>query len=415
MNKLLVIGIIFLALFLLSINLGKPFIGQHDWNGVVYGQQAKNFVRFGYLPLKFGATLATADIRPEERKYSTHYTPVLPILISFSYRLFGIYEWSTRLVPVMASSASVLLVILLGRELISFRAGIIAGVLMAVTPMFVYYGKNPVHEVVLLPFVLLSYYSYYRFIKIKKNKWWIILLLSLAGSMLVGWPGYYAAGLIFFHGILFRREGKIRFMQLPLIAATLLIIFFFHSSILNPQAAGDLQNIFFSRLGGTSIGPIDFLTKELRYSINLFSISLLSLPAIWILFVIPGLTRNLHKENTILLLLGIFGLSHVLIFRQAGYYHEYLLFPLLPFIALASAVTVENLLTIFHGLTIKILIAGFIIFFAAKERLAYLQTLLTSEYVRPVYEDALGYKSGRQVLFPQLDNDNRIYFDFYAD
>ena len=265
MNKLLVLGIIVLASFLLSINIGKPFIGQHDWNGVVYGQQAKNFYRYGLIPLKFGATMATADIQPEERKYLTHYTPVLPVLISFSYRFLGVSEWSTRLVPVVASLASVFFVMLLGKELISFRAGIMAGILMAVTPIFIYYGKNPVHEVVLLPFALLSFYSYQLFLKTNKEKWWKILLLSSAVAMLIGWSGYYATGLIFIHGILFRRKWKIRFLQLPLISVTLLAIFFFHSTILSPQAAGDLQNIFFARLGGTSISLIDFLTKEIIY------------------------------------------------------------------------------------------------------------------------------------------------------
>ena len=408
MNKLLVLGIIVLASFLLSINIGKPFIGQHDWNGVVYGQQAKNFYRYGLIPLKFGATMATADIQPEERKYLTHYTPVLPVLISFSYRFLGVSEWSTRLVPVATSLASVLLVMLLGKELISFRAGIIAGILMTVTPMFIYYGKNPVHEVVLLPFALLSFYSYQLFLKTNKEKWWKILLLSSAVAMLIGWSGYYATGLIFIHGILFRRKWKIRFLQLPLISVTLLAIFFFHSTILSPQAAGDLQNIFFARLGGTSISLIDFLTKELRYSINLFTTILLLLSSIW--FV------SRSKNKSIILLLGIFGLAHVLIFRQAGYYHEYLLFPLLPFIALASSGTVENLLKIFQSLKIKILIAGFILFLAARERLGYLQALLKSEYVKDIYQEAVEYgkivKADPKVIVP-VERD--VYFIFYAD
>jgi len=407
-NKLLVLGIIALASFLLSINISKPFIGQHDWNGVVYGQQAKNFFRFGYFPLKFGATLATADIRPDERKYLTHYTPALPILISLSYRLFGVSEWSTRSVPVVASLASVFFVMLLGRELISFRAGIMAGVLMIVTPMFIYYGKNPVHEVVLLPLALLSFYSYQRFRKTNKNKWWKILLLSSIAAMLIGWPGYYATGLIFIHGILFRREGKIRFLQLPLTAATLSAIFFFHTIILSPQAAGDLQNIFFARLGGSSISLMDFLIKEFRYFINLFTVTLLLLSSIWLF--------SRSKNKSILLLLGLFGLAHVLIFRQAGYYHEYLLFPLLPFIALTSAGTVDNLLKIFHGLKIKILIAGLILFFVAKERLSYLQALLKSEYVKDVYEEAVEYgkivKTDSKMIVP-IERD--VYFVFYAD
>ena len=130
----------------------------------------KNFFRFGYLPLKFGATLATADIRPEERKYLIHYTPALPVLISLSYVIFGVSEMSTRLVPIIASLASVFLVVLLGKELISFRAGIIAGALMAVTPMFIYYGKNPVHEIVLLPFALLAFLFIPAFSKDRRKR-----------------------------------------------------------------------------------------------------------------------------------------------------------------------------------------------------------------------------------------------------
>ena len=425
MNKLLVSGLILLAFLLLSVNINKPFIGQHDWNGVVYGQQAKNFLRFGYLPLKFGATLATADIRPDERKYLIHYTPALPVLISLSYGIFGISEMSTRLVPIIASLASVFLVVLLGKELISFRAGIIAGALMAVTPMFIYYGKNPVHEIVLLPFALLAFYSYRRFLKTGKKGWWNILLLALTFAMLIGWPGYYAAGLIFIHGVLLQPKEKIKFFQLPLIAVTLLTIFFFHSIILSPQATGDLQKIFFARLGGTSVSLIEFLTKELRYAINLFTVSLLLLSTIWTFSAIgllarrslgAGGTRNLYKENTILLMLGIFGLAHILIFRQAGYYHEYLLFPLLPFIALASAGTVDNLLKLFQSLKIKLLIVGLILFLTAKERLGYLQALSRSEYTKDIYEEAVEYgkivKTHPDAIVP-MERD--VYFVFYAD
>lgn len=445
MNKLLVAGLISLAFLLLSININKPFIGQHDWNGVVYGQQAKNFFRFGYLPLKFGATLATFNTSPDERKYLIHYTPVLPVLISFAYRIFGVSEASTRIVPVITSLASVFLVVLLGKELISFRAGIIAGALMAVTPMFIYYGKNPVHEIVLLPFALLAFYSYKRFLKTGQKVWWDILLFASISAMLVGWPGYYVTCLIFIHGVLLQPKARIKFFQLPLIAVMLLTIFFFHSIILSSQAVGDLRNIFFARLGGSSIGLIDFLTKELRYSINLFTATLLLLSMVWILSVIPGFFRKilsfLRKQGSavipanagiysdidsgsrsgmtrgvILLLLGIFGLAHILIFRQAGYYHEYLLFPLLPFIALASAGTVDNLLKLFQGLKIKLLIVGLILFLTVKERLGYLQALSRSEYTKDIYEEAVEYGKIVRVnpdMIVPMERD--VYFVFYAD
>lgn len=408
MNKLLVSGLIALAFLLLSININKPFIGQHDWNGVVYGQQAKNFFRFGYLPLKLGATLATFSTSPDGRKYLIHYTPVLPVLISFSYRIFGVSEASIRIVPIIASLASVFLVVLLGKELISFRTGIIAGALMIATPMFIYYGKNPVHEIVLLPFALLAFYSYRRFLKTGKKGWWNILLLASISAMLVGWPGYYVTGLIFIHGILLKPKEKITFFQLPLIAVILLTIFFFHSIILSPQAIDDLQSIFFARLGGAAVALIDFLNKELRYAINLFTVTLLLLSSIWL--------AGRSKNKSVLLLLGLFGLSHIFIFRQAGYYHEYLLFPLLPFIALTSAGTIENLLKIFLNLRTRMLMAGLILVLTAGERLGYLQALLKSEYVRDVYQEAVEYgkivRVNPGVIVP-MERD--VYFIFYAD
>ncbi|MBI2309867.1 glycosyltransferase family 39 protein [Candidatus Collierbacteria bacterium] len=428
MNKPLVLGIIVLAAVLLSINLNKPFIGQHDWNGVVYGQQAKNFFRFGYLPLKFGATMATADIPSDDRKYLTHYTPVLPVLISFSYRLFGVSEWSTRLIPIVASLVSVLLVMMLGKELISSGAGTLAGILMIMTPMFIYYGKNPVHEVVLLPFALLGFYSYLRWRRSREKKWWKILLLASTAAMLIGWSGYYAMGLIFIHGILFQPKEKMKFLQLPLIAVALLALFLFHASILSSQAAGELRNIFFARLGGASIGLIDFLIKELRYSINLFTASLLLLSMIWIFSVIPGpsavssgwsnsLTRNLYKGNTILLFfLGIFGLAHIMIFRQAAWYHEYLLFPLLPFIAIASAEVIQRGINQLRSGMAQLIGVTVIILFVAGERLPYAKALLKSEYVRDVYEEAVEYgkvvKVNPDVIVP-IERD--VYFIFYAD
>lgn len=407
MSRFLPLAVLVLAGFLLSIKIDKPFIGQHDWNGVVYGQQAKNFLRFGYLPLKFGATLASFDVLSSDRKFSTHYTPVLPILISFSYRLFGISEWSTRLVAVVASLLSVFVVMLLGKELISTRAGVIAGVLMTITPMFVYYGRNPVHEIILLPFALIMFYSYICWRRSHEEKWWRLLLISAAAAMLIGWSGYYAAGLILVHGILFQPKHKFQFLQLLLAAAVLLILFLYHVSTLSSQAAGELQNIFFARLGGTSIGWVEFLVKESRYSINLFTASLLSLSLIGFFCC--------FRSRSILFALGIFGLAHVLIFRDAGWYHEYLLFPFLPFVVLTAAGAIEYLMRKFPDLRIKMLIVGLFFALIAKERLGYLQALLRSEYVRDVYEEAVEFAKQKRWENEKIPNERDVYFIFYAD
>ena len=438
MKRLFLFTVLILAGVLVSININKPFIGQHDWNGVVYGQQAKNFLRFGYLPLKFGATLATGDTLPGDRKFSTHYTPALPILISFSYRLFGISEWSTRLVPAVASLASVFLVILLGRELISFRAGITAGVLMAVTPMFIYYGKNPVHEVVLLPFALLSFYSYLR--------WRKIPLLSLTSAMLIGWSGYYAAGLIAGHGFLTGGKERARFLVLPALTAGLFLAFLFHVSVFSPDVGNELQRAVTARMGGGGFGMKEFMARELRYSINLFTVILLELAGIWTIGLLIKLTKILPQvvfshceerqrrgnlktrlprsfqslamtvsDQILLGLIGIFGITHVLLFRDAGWYHEYLLFPFLPFVVLAAAGVIEHLLRVFPDLRVRVLIVGFVLTLAASERLGYLQALLKSEYVRDIYSEAVEFAKEERWKTERIPEERDVYFIFYAD
>ena len=413
MNKLSVSGIIVLAAVLLSINLNKPFIGQHDWNGVVYGQQAKNFYRYGFIPLKFGATMATPDVSVKDRIFQIHYSPALPILISFSYRLFGVSEWSTRLIPVSSSIASLVLVMLLGRELISFRAGIMAGFLLAVTPMFIYYGKNPVHEVVLLPFALLGFYSYSRWRRSREEKWWKILLVSLTFAMLIGWSGYYAAGLIAGHGFLTGGKSRSRFLVLPAITGCLFLAFLFHVSVFSPNVDNELWRAVTARIGGGGFGIKEFMARELRDSINLFTATLLGLVGIWTVRLPRSGTSNVPPfamtvSNQILLgLIGIFGIFHVLLFRDAGWYHEYLLFPFLPFVVLAAAGVIYRA---------KLLIIFIILVLAAVERVGYAKALINSEYVRDIYEEAV--EVGKIVQFQPsviVPAERDVYFVFYAD
>lgn len=361
--------------------------------------------------------MATPDVPAENRIFQIHYSSVLPMLISFSYRLFGVSEWSTRLVPAAASLASVFLVMLLGRELISFRVGIMAGILMAVTPMFIYYGKNPVHEVVLLPFALLSFYSYQRFRQTNKEKWWKILLISLVSAMLIGWSGYYAVGLIFLHGILFQPKARAKFFQLPLVAAALLAIFLFHASILSLQAAGELQNIFFARLGGASISLVELLRHEIRFAVNLFTAALLGLTAVWGIWIGMLKTQGkLKQDNILLAFVGLFGIAHALVFRQAAWYHEYLLFPLLPFISIVSAAAIQRVISQLRPGMAQLIGIVMIILLVFSERLPYAKALLASEYVRDVYQEAVEYgkivQSRPGVVVP-VERD--VYFVFYAD
>lgn len=416
-DNFIVLGIVLFSGFLLSININKPFIGQHDWNGVVYGQQAKNFVRYGYLPLRFGAT-PDIGIHPiDELNFTTHYTPVLPILISFSYEIFGISEWSTRLVAAVASLFTVVLIINLGKVIFDRSTGLLAGILASLTPMFIYYGKNPVHEIVQLPFILMSFLSYYSWFKSGKNIWWYSLLLFVILAMIIGWPGYYALGLITLHGILYSQHKR-RFYFLLIIALCLFVLFLLHINLIRPESISDLAQVAKNRIGYNRFPLSDYIFHEIRFMVNLFSATILALSGLWSLsFLHKTLVhRAIPPFRLLLIFIGIYGIFHISLFQNAGWYHEYLLFPFLPFLAISSANFIVNLS---RKIPLRIISQTFlllVLLYVGLERIDYARALLASEYVKTAYEDALRV-SHRLEMGEELtySKDGWVYFVFYAD
>lgn len=416
-----VLSVLIFASLLLSVGINKPFIGQHDWNSVVYGQQAKNYLRYGYVPLKFGATMIGGLAPIEELRFLNHYTPTLPLLISFSYRVFGPSEWSTRIVPIVASLATLAVTIGFGTALFRLRVGIIAGLFMAVTPMFIYYGKNPVHEIVLLPFALLAFWCYWMWYENRTQRWWIACFVSVTIAMLIGWSGYYAATLLAVHGFIYVRKQRKRLLWFVALASVTFGLFVYYAAMLDSGFLGDFSQVFTLRLGSSNIGFRSWFAQEIRYGINLFTATLLGLSGVWLVIKFRDIwKRNIHPKEILLMLSGIFGVAHVVIFRNAGWFHEYLLFPLLPFISVTAAISVNKLWDTVgryrHG-QLKAAALFFVIWIiVAKERVTYAEALLNSEYVRDVYEEAVQFReqiTGEHERIVPEEKD--VFYIYYAD
>src|SRR5947209_7820204 len=82
--------------------------------------------------------------------------PLLYWLVMGSYQVFGVYDWSARLVPALAVHATVLLTYLLGRRLLGERAAFFGALLLALAPGFVSIGRLLVLDGLLTVWVLLS-------------------------------------------------------------------------------------------------------------------------------------------------------------------------------------------------------------------------------------------------------------------
>lgn len=223
-------------------------------------------------------------------------------------------------------------------------------------------------------------------------------------------------GLISIHGLFFTPESWRRYLILPVFAVLLLLIHVFHSTAVNPSAISELQVIFTARLGANAISIVDMVRQELRYAVNLFTATLMGLTGIWVIWQIWKMRKNKSLFNRVLLgFIGLFGVAHVVIFRNAAWYHEYLLFPLLPFVALTSAAVINRGLSFIKtrrwdwaGILVLVLIVAF-------ERLSYARALLNSEYVRDVYQEAADFANEKRWENERVPLERDVYFIFYAD
>src|SRR5438309_1932643 len=76
--------------------------------------------------------------RTQPRRGFSAWKPLLLYwAVMLSYRLFGVHDWTARLVPALAVHATILLVYLLGRRTLGERPAWWAALMLSLAPAFV--------------------------------------------------------------------------------------------------------------------------------------------------------------------------------------------------------------------------------------------------------------------------------------
>jgi len=381
--------ILILLALILTDHLAKPFIGHHDWNGVFYSQIARNYLRFGLLETKLGQ-LTGPD------SFYTHYPPLFPLTLAAAFKVFGISDLVSRLVPVGLTIAGLLVLYRISSSWV-----VIA---VALTPMLRYFGQMPSQEPLIIFLTLLSFY-FFR----KKNRAGFYLTVILNG--LSGWAGYFFYPLLFF----LNRRWAIK-------ACLLLVMTFFlhllHVYILTGSFSGGgifdallLRLGFFPMLGKTEpelagqFTWLAYLIKEARMLTVYYTFTLLSLAALGLLFC----------RDKITLIFLAWGLSYPLIFSNVVFVHEYFNVFFWPFLAL-SLVNLINRIKLKPALILIIFLAIFL------ERNKFYQALVKTKAFEPGYQ--LGLEINRLIPFGQtytvvnsrefIESQN-LFIDYYSD
>lgn len=373
MKIIIAVFLFILSLFLIGQNLDKPFLGEHDWNGARYGNIAGNYLRYGIINLKFAQIENSGYSSKEEFQYFTHYPPLLPLFISFSYKLFGISEWSTRIVPLLFTSGSIVLIFLIGTHLWDIKSGILSSMLIIFTPLILYFGKNPVHEPQVVFFVTLAYFAYLKNLK-------LLFLVGLIMAQFSTWAGFFLIPAITLVEFLQKNYSRVKAM-LPFWILSVLLFFMhiFHTKITTGHFfGGDLLGVLGERSGFSldgklpELNPLSYVGRIRIWISTLYTNILSFLAIIWLI------SRKFSKMTTqdwATLTLGIFGITYFIFFFNAAFIHNYLTFYLLPFFALAGTMGLRQLISLKIFKKISFFLIIIITASIALERRSFLKAL----------------------------------------
>ncbi|HSF17573.1 MAG TPA: glycosyltransferase family 39 protein [Vicinamibacteria bacterium] len=315
--------------------------GDHDgWGGAFYSNIARNYLRYGYLATGFAPITSTGNVPVEKWRYYLSHPPLIGLFVSLSFLVFGEHEWSARIVPLVFSLGSILLIFRLASGLWSNRTAIVAAAIFAFVPMEVVYATHvdpqgpPVTFAALL---LLIAYQERR------------PLLAVAAFVLgagFDWPIHYMTGLIAVHALVFEHEKRRWVLALPAASLVFVLGFLVYSQRVasNPEQHAIQSStdsfLFWSGIRVTrnhipghrmvAPDPVAWVGKESSYFRELYGLPLL------VLSLVGVAAAGGRLQRSYLLLALLWGMAHVVLFPIGAFVHDYWMTYLAPGLALAG-------------------------------------------------------------------------------
>lgn len=307
--------------------------------GALISVEARNYAEHGWWTLRFAPALDLAPPRDGNWDFYMHHPPGLALLISLSFKLFGIAEWSARLVPVLASLLELAAIWALTRRLFGRAEALVAAALCAAIPATAFYGSL-VDDIgpALMVFVAAAFALHLRYLDRPTRASFAGQLLALAAAAAVNWQGVEVAGVLGLHFVLQRRWRAAAWLfglALLVPALHLAHIRWAMGAIDEPGRWGTLLSAFTWRSwGGVEQfgGAHDSFSRLGAQVVALFSVPVLLMAGLGLLRL-----RRARWPWALAALLG-FAVVDMLIFLEGSVRHEYWCTTLAPgLLALAGA------------------------------------------------------------------------------
>jgi 4-amino-4-deoxy-L-arabinose transferase-like glycosyltransferase len=176
---------------ILSININRQWTGHHDWNSAVWAQAARNNLRAG-LTTTWGvpASLYYGPLPIPAEGYYVHHPPALPLAVTAMFALWGEHEWAARLVPIVCSLVSTVLLWLVTRRWAGARTATLSALVWLLLPMELYFGRMINHEPCALMWMLAVVWALQHWELSGRPRWAAGMFACLFLGLWTAWSVY---------------------------------------------------------------------------------------------------------------------------------------------------------------------------------------------------------------------------------
>ncbi len=324
---LALLAVMAVALWLRLHDIDQPYSGlgwQHMSARVAI--LARNYAENGWAATHLAP--ASDAVPPADGLWRTYvnHPPLVPLVISLSYRAFGVHEWSGRIVMVGASLAALLALWALTRSLFGPHAALVTAALGATAPVTAFYGPLiSLNGSLLLLFVSLALLQELRQAghPTRTGFAWQLLWLLLAAA--TDWEGHLLIALLAAHQLWLGRPARA-----AALAGLLIVTAALHAALVLGAASvslkvgapdtGRFASVFWARSWGglAPLGGVERVVKALGRS--LFH---MYLPPTLLLAATGLLRLRAASRPSLPVLMLLFGVADCMIFVEGAARHEF--------------------------------------------------------------------------------------------
>ncbi|MCL5432836.1 MAG: glycosyltransferase family 39 protein [Patescibacteria group bacterium] len=183
--ELFLLIIIVVGAFLVRLyKIDNPIADWHSWRQADTAAVARNFVKDGYnffWPQVDNYAITNEWGLQNPNRLFLVEAPIYQTIIYIAYNIWGVHEYIARLISVVFSLGSIILIYFIARRFFGKMVGFWAAIFFAFIPYSVYYSRVIMPEPMMIFFSLASILA--LFLWRDKNKSWLLILSSVFVSL----------------------------------------------------------------------------------------------------------------------------------------------------------------------------------------------------------------------------------------